>query len=299
MAKDKSRVQRIFDFRRRGMKPGFCHCCGLYVTELTDEHAPPKRTQFLIPPGMLVRNSTTKVKAHNLSKRNLPPAIFAPGGFKFKTFCIPCQGKTQRLYGNAFFDWTQQGLDFSRSVTEFDACRITSAVTIQPLNVIKQMASNALAVSGYRGVGHNSAAGEHHGQLKKRLRSFVQNPSEKKVPRGFRFLLFLSPVRPEYELPQCRYEVDARLIDIVRRINTDLMAEIAVPPFGVLVFFENGERMHPDLRPLMDITHFADFELDERVTIDLDVPVRTVFGPSPLRFWQDARLEDSFETIKS
>jgi hypothetical protein len=61
------------------MKPGFCHCCGIFVTELTDEHAPPLQTQNLIPPQALQRNSMTRMREHNLSKRRLPPALHLRG----------------------------------------------------------------------------------------------------------------------------------------------------------------------------------------------------------------------------
>jgi hypothetical protein len=276
MARNKNREQRIFDFRRKGMKPGFCHCCGIYVTELTDEHAPPLRTQKLIPDEMLVRNSMMK-----LSKRNLPPSIRGLGGFKFKTFCKVCQGKTEKLYGNAFCEWTKQGLALAGQVTEFDDMRIKSPVMIQPLNVIKQMASNALAVASY-----------DYDPRKADLRKFVQNPAQKKKPHAFRFLLYLAPIRPNYELPQCRIEHDQKLLDVIRGITTELLAEIGVPPFGVAVLFQNNHRLPPHLQPLMDITHFADFELDQQATVDLDVPVRTVFGGVPLRFWQDAIKEN-------
>src|SRR5436305_14404991 len=114
-------VRRIFDPRRKGMKPGFCHCCGIFVTELTDEHAPPLQTQKLIPSHTLPRNAMTKVKEHSLSKRRLPPAIYAPGGFKFKTFCKVCQGKMQKAYGSAFREWVDHGLRLAHTVVDFDS----------------------------------------------------------------------------------------------------------------------------------------------------------------------------------
>jgi hypothetical protein len=283
MARTKDRQRRIFDFRRKGMRPGFCHCCGLYVTELTDEHVPPLRTQKLIPEAMLVRNSMTKIDEHKLSKRNLPPSIRGIGGFKFKTFCKVCQGKTEKYYGNAFFVWTKECLDLAGTITEFDNIRIKSSMTIQPLNVIKQMASNALAVASY-----------DNDPRKNYLRQFVQNPAQKHKPHGCRFVLYLAPIRPDYEPPQCRIEHDQKLLDFVRNLTTEVLAEIVVPPFGVAVLFENRDRLPPHLQPLMDISHFADFVLGQEAKVEIDVPIRTVFGGVPLRFWQDAITEDRF-----
>ena len=266
------------------MKLGFCHCCGIFVTELTDEHAPPLQTQKLIPARMLLRNSMTKMKEHNMSKRRLPPAIRAPGGFKFKTFCKVCQGKTQKAYGAAFREWVEHGLRLAQSVVDYDSTVVRSSISIQPLNVIKQMASNALAVSLYSETKH-----------KRQLRAFVQAPSRKELPPHVRFLLYLNAVRPDYELPQCRYEHDEMIVDTLRGIRTDLLAEIAVPPFGVVTLIDNGHRLPPHLRALMDISYFAEFDLDQRADVELMVPVRTVFGYAPLRFWQDAIKEDAFK----
>lgn len=257
------------------------------MTELTEEHAPPLRTQKLIPEAMLVRNSMAKIKEHNLSKRNLPPAIRGVGGFKFKTFCKVCQGKTEKTYGEAFFEWTRQALDLANSVTEFDSTRARSSLTIQPLNVIKQMASNALAVASY-----------DKDPRKAQLRRFVQNPSEQRVPRAYRFLASLNPIRPNYELPQCRIEHDQQVIDVIRTITTEVVAEVAVPPLDV-VLIANATRMSEQTKALMDITFFGDFQLGEFATIDVDLPVRTVFGGVPLRFWQDAIMENSFDGVEN
>ncbi len=114
------------------------------------------------------------------------------------------------------------------------------------------------------------------------------------MPHGVRFLLYLNPIRPNDELPQCRFLADAVETDIVRHISCDVIAEIAVPPFGVIVLGQNGQRLPPILQPHMDISHFGDYALNEQATIELDLPVRTIFGPCPLRYWQDAKEEESF-----
>jgi hypothetical protein len=282
--KDRERAQRIFDLRRKGMKPGVCHCCGIFVTELTDEHAPPQRTQLLIPEKYLIRNPIGMIDEHMLSKRNLPPAVRGNGGFKFKTFCKVCQQKTQNCYGEASFQWVTEGLRLAQTVTDFDNTRVRESIRIQPLNVIKQMASNVLAVSRY----------SKKDYLKQKLQRFVQRPAAKGLPTGVRFLIYLNPIRPDYELPQCRFEDSQAHIDYIRSIKTWLVAEVAVPPFGV-VTLDDADRIPPHLLPLMNVNHFGSFALDEYATIDLDLPVRTVFGPCPMRYWQDARVDSSFD----
>src|SRR5687767_2842842 len=124
-------------------KNGVCSLC-LDTGPLSFEHVPPRRV-FNSRPAV----AHTIYGLHLGSKHDKPPVLLeGPRGLGRHALCQSCNGKTADWYGDAFAEWTMQCLCYAERL------RGTSTVllpfTIRPLNVLKQIATMAIAVSGCR-----------------------------------------------------------------------------------------------------------------------------------------------------
>jgi hypothetical protein len=263
---------------------GYCHGCGAPWTALTYEHVPPARVQALIPQKYLRFNPLDPIahqsKAKPKSKTQLPPCTVAHGGMRVKSFGECCQQLTQKHYGHAFFNWSRILLEMCERLPEGEE-RVRAVVQVEPLAVLKQIASMALAASEFN---DNSTLA--------RLRDFIQTPDATDLPQGLDFYAYLNPVRPAYALPQCRL---VRKTSVVRHVvngeQAMILAEVSVPPSGYVVLYRTPEKLDATAQALMNINHFASAAPNETRSVALDIPVRTPFGPMPLRYMQDAEKE--------
>lgn len=258
---------------------GTCHGCGSAGVKLTNEHVPPLRVQKLVPNRYRRYNSSDWITVHNRSKTRLPPAYKNPGGIVHKTLSECCQQLTQRHYGQSFFEWTQQGLQLADKVSADHTGYVDCNFRIQPLQVLKQIITMALATVEFN---------PHY--INDFLRRFIQNHDERHLPMAFDVYVYLNPPTPNYELPQSRMEGNQLLIDVVKGQQAHIFADIAFPPFGYVILFENENApLMSEAKALTKISHFGHSHYGVSVDVPLRLPIRTPFGPVALRYWQDAK----------
>jgi hypothetical protein len=212
--------------------------------------------------------------------KRLPRRDKNVGGMGRYSFCGHCQNLTQRHYNRAFYDWTVQALRHSERVGHSQESQIM-AVRIRPLQVLKQIATMALAVADFKA---------HW--IDDHLRRFVQNPEERHLPLSFEFYVYLNPERSGYELCQSRLEIGQLLMQVAgNRSQALVYAEIALPPLGYVVVYNDEATLLPEAAVLTNISHFGHFGYGEELSGWMSMSVRTPFGPFPLRYWQDAQKE--------
>jgi hypothetical protein len=264
----------------RMQQRGTCRGCGTRDIILTFEHIPPDRVQRLVDERFAMTNPSGLMDVHKLSNRNKPPARKFKGGMGNISLGECCQQKTQHHYGQAFYDWTKQGLELAEKLGGKED-RVQATFRIQPLNVIKQVATMALAASKF-----------NPGFLCEQLRRFIQNPKERHVPIAFEFFIYLNPIRTDYDLPQSRLETDQTMINVLNGGQATILADIAFPPFGYVIIFNNDNvPLVSEAQALTKISHFGHANYRKICDVSLELPVRTPFGPCILRYAQDAAKE--------
>lgn len=207
--------------------------CGRFEP-LTFEHVPPKRCfnkkqRFL----RLVGNGIFARTGEHTSFRR---------GTGFHSFCERCNAWTARWYGDAFADWTVQGQEYLDKIRE--ERRVYIPFTIKPLNVIKQIATMVLAVSGS---GTDLAP----------LQRFVGNVTAKSFPHPCRAYTYLNRegavIAPHM-----------MAVDTAKGRFVNVVAEISVPPLGYCVVADDEDsRKDADEKNLCDITRFGDYEFEQ------------------------------------
>ena len=265
---------------------GFCHGCGEPWTKLTYEHVPPDRVQKLIPESYLKFNTIDPILGRgDKANKKLPPAVFARGGLKVKSFGRCCQESTARNYGQQFYDWSRLFLEISEKIIPTED-RVQVTVEVEPLAVLKQVATIALATAAFNP--HKTDA---------TLRRFIQNPALTGRVPNLNFYAYLNPIRSDYRLPQCRLWRKVAVINgFLDRTSTMIYAEVSVPPLGYVITYQMPGNQASSVEALAPISHFAEVPFGQRVTVALDMPVRTPFGPFFLRYWQDA-LNDPRDVV--
>ncbi len=158
---------------------GICSLC-LESRPLSFEHVPPRR----------VFNSRPAV-AHTLYGLHLasehkksPPLMKARAGLGRRSLCEGCNGRTAALYGNAFAEWTVQCLRYAERLR--DTSVVLLSFRLQPLNVLKQIATMIIVVSGSK---TSSAPVDA-------LRHFVLSPDSMQLPRDAHFKAYFNPTDP-------------------------------------------------------------------------------------------------------
>jgi hypothetical protein len=283
MTKHDKRKRKKAEKASRNAQLGYCHGCGAPWTKLTYEHVPPARVQGLIPEKYIRFNpfetAISQPESKSNSKTQLPPCTVAHGGLKVKSFGECCQQLTQQYYGQAFFDWSRLILEICEKLPDNED-RIQAVVEIQPLGVIKQIAAMALAASEF-----------NNNKNLAQLRSFIQNPEQLGLPAEFDFYAYLNPIRPNYALPQCRLTRKTMVIsNIEDKTRAMVLTEVSVPPLGYVILYRS-DNLNATAQSLMSLNQFAGIPLNHPHAVALDIPIRTPFGPFPLRYMQDAEKE--------
>ena len=127
--------------------------------------------------------------------------------------CEECNNKTGQAYGPAYLEWVIQAKQYVDKAPRDN--QILLSFYIQPLRVIKQIATMALAASDF-------APG-----FRSDLRRFVLLPFEQHVPGDYRFFVYLNPERNDPNHPSHRMTGMAAMMDMVKGGQTLVMAEIA------------------------------------------------------------------------
>jgi hypothetical protein len=245
---------------------GICRIC-LKRTRLTYEHVPPRRAYNRNP-----------VVAHTLnhpaaSTGRIPLGVVAKyrAGMGVTTLCGDCNGFTAKYYGEAFADWVRQALVFADTYSRADGQEneIHLPFEIEPLSVIKQIATMALAVASPSSIDAN-----------RELRRFVLMPFERYVPVDYTFRVYLNPRRSNWTEPQNRMNGTSVIMNIANRTAIHTLADIAFPPLGYWVAWNDGP-MSPldEFLRLADINSFGNARYRETKKIWLKMPVRLPVGP--------------------
>ena len=184
------------------MVEGICRLCGNYKN-LSYEHIPPK-SAFNDQPRVF-QTMQDLLQSHSHTK-------FRQGIGK-QSFCITCNSNTGAWYGNAFADWSRQGLEWFDKLG--DKSLSSLPYSIKPLNVIKQIMVMALAMSSEQSLAYHQE-----------LRHFVLNKYEQFLPPKYRvFVYFNLSGQPRFASGMAIMHVETNSGDYVE-------AEVSLPPFG-------------------------------------------------------------------
>jgi len=248
---------------------GICSIC-LAHGELTFEHVPPRR----------VFNDRAAV-AHTLygleigaKFKKSPLLLRRPAGLGLQTICERCNGLTASLYGDAFAEWTTQCLRYANRITTSNEMLLPFSV--QPLNVLKQVATMILAVSGST-LSHEKVNA---------IRSFVLSPQTMSLPNDIVFAAYLNPEdQTRNDCPastQNRLCKSCAVLDTRSGLSVFVFGEVAFPPMGYVAYIENrGKPISGDFSTLLDLRRFRNSYYGKRHDLFLQVPVRRPYGPVP------------------
>jgi len=168
--------------KRPKKKPeGRCRLCGTHGP-LSAEHIPPQSA------GNTGPKQTMQIADVLLGR----PFSEYQNGLRVASLCRECNTSTADLYNVPFRRWSDQIEVSGRNA--MDGYLVDVSVRIQPLPVLKQIIAGVIAVSYEESL---TVA------LYDRLRRFVQNRDQRRLPLGMRVLLFsfrrvrtLSSLRP-------------------------------------------------------------------------------------------------------
>lgn len=236
-------------------REGYCRLCGEYK-ELTFEHIPPRKA--FNEHQRLFRTAQDHLSGWPYSKYRK--------GVGKHSLCKRCNNLTGAWYGDAFVEWTKQGLVWFEKVKGEKA--LSLPYYIRPLNVLKQITVMSLALSGEASIQKNIAA-----------RRFVLRKREKYLPPDLRVFAYYC------------MEGDTRFASVMAILDTngggsDLVhGEVAMPPFGYCITSPLGDRKSlAEGKGLYDISWFSRFGYNEWTQVHLRLPTRSAAMPFPLDY---------------
>lgn len=248
---------------------GKCSLC-LQYGKLTFEHIPPRRL-FNDRPAV----------AHTLngleigSKHKKQPALLpGPAGLGRHTLCQGCNGRSAAKYGEAFADWTVQCLRYAQRIA--DSNQIFLSLKIQPLNVLKQIATMIMAVSESTDSAPSLDA----------LRAFALSPNSMDFPKTIVLAAYLNPIdrrrSDARQLTQNRLSRSCAVLDTRNGSSVFVIGEVAFPPMGYVAYMPPAGRLiSQDFTSLRDLRGFSNYYYNQTAAVFIDLPVRRPFGPVP------------------
>lgn len=250
-------------------KYGTCSLC-LSTGPLTFEHVPPKR----------VFNSKPAV-AHTIfglklgSEHGKTPVLQRNNqGLGVPSLCEGCNGSTAKNYGEAFYDWTVQCLNYADKIRGNDNLQLS--FTIEPLAVLKQIGVMLIAAS----------SSTHHTADLDAFRHFLLSPRCMTMPSDLKIAAYLNPVDPKRRsnplLTQNRLASTCAVLDIRNGASVVVLGEVSFPPAGYVGYWHNGrEAISDDFVSLPRIDYFSNYNYGRRANLFLNMPARFPFGPVP------------------
>lgn len=197
------------------------------------------------------------------------------------SLCERCNNLTGAWYGPAFVQWTKQGFDW------IDRLQSTSIISlpyyIQPLNVLKQVLSMALAMSA-------EASAPYH----RDLRQFVLTNRMRHLPQKYRVHVYFNPNG------QPRFASGMAITKVGDDGGSNYVeAEIALPPFGYCVTTPVGNyRSLADSTGLYEMTWFSSYSYNEWTNIHLRIPLRETHESFPLDYRSKSEVAAHEEKVK-
>ena len=201
-----------------------------------------------------------------------------PRGIGENSLCVKCNSDTGGWYGEAFADWTRQGLEWFEKLG--DKGLFSLPYYIKPLNVIKQIMVMALAMSSENTL-------DYH----RELRQFVLDRKQKYLPSKYRVHVYFTVDG------QPRFASDK----VIRRVDTGsgsyVEAEVSLPPFGYCVSTPiKGAKSLAESQGLYEITWFSRFDYDESTPVHLRMPAKETHEPLPLDYRAESEIDAHYRT---
>jgi hypothetical protein len=181
---------------------GICRLCG-YNKKLSFEHIPPKSAFNKQPRVFETLQDLLQCHSHTKFRR----------GIGKHSLCEDCNSNTGGWYGDAFVDWTRQGLEWFEKLG--DKGLFSLPYYIKPLNVIKQTLVMALAMSSVHTLNYH-----------RELRLFVLNKERKYLPPKYQVYVYFNVDG------QPRFASDVAIMRADTGSGSFVEAEVSLPPFG-------------------------------------------------------------------
>jgi hypothetical protein len=167
-----------------------------------------------------------------------------------------------------------QCLQYARRLR--DTSTVLLPFSIKPLNVVKQIGTMLVAVSGMR---ESTPALDD-------LRRFVLSEQRRHLPDSAFIRSYFNPEDPARTsnrlLTQNRLAESCGVLDTRTGTSVLVLGEVAFPPMGYVAFFvEPGEPVSSDFAELCDLRRFGEYGYDRSAELFMRMPVRYPFGPVP------------------
>ena|SRR4030067_1321563 len=237
---------------------GHCHICGTHG-KLSFEHVPPESA---FNDHKITTPDTKRVfELTNLDDLNSLPGKQSQRGQGDYTLCEPCNNLTGHWYGANYAVWVHQGAAYlSRSN---GALQLAYPYHLLPLRVIKQIICMFFSVNSPK-------FREVHPELER----FVLNKEAKYLPPAIRLHVgYTQSDRSRSAGVTGSIQLDDT--SGISRLRT--YSEISFPPFSYILSFSSPPSEHP----MLDISFFAQYGYDEFTTLQLPIPVLSVYTPFP------------------
>lgn len=242
---------------------GICRLCGVYGS-LTFEHIPP-RSAFNDQP-LVFRTMQNLLQGHSHTKFRK--------GVGTRSLCESCNNRTGAWYGEAFVNWSRQGLNWLNRLEFGDSLALP--YRIRPLNVLKQIMVMVLAMGPESAVSH-----------REELRRFVLNREHKYLPPDERvYVYFNVNGKP-------RFASGAAVMNVAEGVGAYIRGEVSLPPFGYCVCnLIKNRRSMPESEGLCDITWFSRFDYNVWTQVFLKLPALETHLPFPLDYRSQSEIEE-------
>ena len=239
-------------------KIGHCHLCGEYG-KLSFEHVPPESAfndrKVVTPDAKRVFELRDLDELRNLSGKQ---SQRGQGGY---TLCGRCNRLTGHWYGANYAAWVYQGADYLRRSS--GPMQLAYPFHLLPLRVIKQVACMFFSVNSPQFRAAHPA-----------LKQFILNKEAKYLPPGIQvYVGYLQSDRSRAAGVTGSMQLD----EISGMTRLRIYSEISFPPFSYILSIESPPPEHE----MLDITFFGNYGYDEFATLQLPIPMLSVYTPFP------------------
>lgn len=238
---------------------GHCHLCGGFG-KLSFEHVPPESAfnnqKVVTPDAKKVFELRDLDQLKNLTGKQ---SQRGQGGY---TLCERCNSLTGHWYGSNYAAWAYQGADYLR---RSNGCKTQLAYPyhLLPLRVIKQIACMFFSVN-------SPQFREAHPELER----FALNKEAKHLPPHIRIYVgYLWSDRSRAAGVTGSMQLDKT--SGVTRMR--VYSEISFPPFSYILSLNSAAPEHD----MLDITFFGNYGYDEFATLQLPIPMLSIYTPFP------------------
>lgn len=240
------------------MKSGNCHICGKFG-KLSFEHVPPEsafNNQKVITPD--IRKVLTLSNLDDIESLRGKQSQKGQGGY---TLCEPCNNKTGEWYGSNYAAWVHQGADYLRRSK--GGLNLSYPYHILPLRVIKQIACMFFSANSPR-----------FRQAQPELEKFVLDRETKYLPPTIRIYVgYLHSDRNRSAGVTGSIKIDETTGTACNRIYS----EISFPPYSYILSLDSPPPEHY----MLDISFFAKFGYNEFTTLQLPIPLLSIYTAFP------------------